>query len=202
MWFLPKSNQFYLQLSALAEQGAEAVSLLYPRVATNTLQPQILVAKQQAKATMDALTDGVCRTFVTPFDREDIQSFAFHLYRILKIADKINQRFDYRPIAPDLFLGQLAIIKQQGELTVKLVAAMRKSMSVKNVSEFVQQINNLEHQADQDYHQRLSQLYSAPPFADMRDFVLQKDLLQHLDKMADTYRDAANLALQIVLKHS
>jgi uncharacterized protein len=202
MFFLPKSSRFFDQLHQLAQCGSEAIHMLEPRIKQGTPQPDIQSVKLAAKKTIEQLTDGVCRTFVTPFDREDIQAFAFHLYRVLKITDKINQRFGYRPIAPDLYLVQLEIIRHQADHMVTLVAQMRKSLQTRGVSETVQLISELEHKADGDYHNRLAYLYSAPEFADTRDFILQKDLLQHFDKVADTYRDAANLALQIVLKHS
>jgi uncharacterized protein len=202
VFFLPKSDQFFEQLQQLAQCGANAIQHLQPRLTTGEPQLAIQDVKQTAKKTIEQLTDAVCRTFVTPFDREDLQAFAFYLYRILKITDKINQRYGYRPIQAELYTKQLHIITQQSQHMVALVQQMTKSLNTKGVKEKVQLISDLEHQADIDYHDRLAAIYSAPPFADVRDFVLTKDLLQHFDKVADTYRDAANLALQIVLKHS
>jgi uncharacterized protein len=202
VFFLPKSDQFYEQLHTLAQCGSDALKLLVPRITERNSQPGIADVKLTAKKTVEQLTDGVCRTFVTPFDREDLQAFAFHLYRILKITDKINQRYGYRNLTPTLFEKQLAVINQQAQHMVTLVDQMRKGLNTDGVSRCVQLINDLEHQADVDYHDRLAYLYGQPVLEDCRDFVLQKDLLQHFDKVADTYRDAANLALQIVLKHS
>lgn len=202
MFFLPKSDQFFDQLQQLAQCGCDVIHLLEPRINSGLPQPAILDAKQAARKTMEHLTDAVCRTFVTPFDREDLQAFAFYLYRILKIADKINQRITYRPTQIDLYTVQLRIITEQADHMVGLVQQMAKSLNTKGVKEKARLISDLEHQADGDYNDKLAFLYSAPPFADMRDFVLTKDLLQQFDKVADTYRDVANLALQIVLKHS
>ena len=202
MFFLPKSNHFFVQLQQLAQCGHEAILLLEPRITTGDPQPAIQDVKQTAKKTIEQLTDAVCRTFVTPFDREDLQAFAFYLYRILKITDKINQRFSYRPIEGQLYTKQLEVITQQSKHMVSLVQQMTKSLNTRGVKEKVQLISDLEHIADGDYHDKLAYIYSAAPYADPRDFVLTKDLLQHFDKVADTYRDAANLALQIVLKHS
>jgi uncharacterized protein len=165
MLFMPKSNQFYDQLHSLAQCGLDALTLLAKRMHQSAPQPGIADVKLMAKKTIEQLTDGVCRTFVTPFDREDLQAFAFYLYRILKITDKINLRYGYRELTPGLFETQLAIATQQAQHMVTLVEQMRKGLNTEGVSRCVQLISELEHHADGDYHDKLAFLYGQPLLA-------------------------------------
>ena len=64
----------------------------------------------------------------------------------------------------------------------------------------VAQLHTLEANGDEVLGQLLSDLFKN--HQDARDLILRKDIYDMLEKVLDRYRDAAEIALQIVLKHS
>lgn len=206
---LPREDKFFNLMRALAEQAETGAVLLKKFTeatdgpARATIGAQIAACKAEAKRLSAQITKEVSLSFITPFDREDIQEFSAHLYKIPKTIDKIRERLDLHGLKSDAgeFTRQIDLIVAEAAAMNDIVEAltMRKG-STKTILERVAVLDGLEGNGDTVLGELLVKLFRDG--GDARDLMLKKDIYDMLEKVLDRYRDAAGVALQIVLKHS
>jgi len=205
--FFPREEKFYTLLSRQAE---------FVRISTDNLTSlflstdsekdaafgRIKAAKAGAKATSLEVTQELCHTFVTPFDREDIQDIADNLYRIPKTIEKIAERVLLHNIPANQgdFDRQVKLIASEAEVMTELILALISKNANKTVIEKAEKLNELEQTGDEIRNDLLKSLYNNE--RDIKDLLIRRDIYDMLEKVVDRFRDVASVALQIVLKHS
>lgn len=205
---LPREDKFFISMRALSAEAHTGAVLLQqfvqaPDTASRTVIGQKIAAcKVDSKRLLERITQDVALSFITPFDREDIQEFSAHLYKIPKTIDKIRERLDLHGIQSDKgdFMRQIDLIVQEANAMQDIVTALTNKGASKTILDKVAVLNDLEGNGDAVLGELLVKLFQAN--GDVRDMLLRKDIYDMLEKVLDRYRDAAGVALQIVLKHS
>jgi len=205
---LPRSNQFCSLLEQLAAQaGTCAVHLKAFVESTNDADRQkaaqaISRSRTQAKTLAAEMTKELCCTFVTPFDREDIQDIASDLYKIPKTIEKVKDRMEMHGLGLEKgdFSRQIDLIVQEAEAMEAMVRDLVTKKDSQKVQDRVALLYDLEHKGDAVLGELLVSLFKSDYGA--RDLILRKDIYDMLEKIIDRYRDAAGIALQMVLKHT
>lgn len=159
----------------------------------------ILDARLRSKETAAKITEELCRSYVTPFDRDDIQDFAAALYKIPKIMEKVKDRMDLHGIEGADFLRQVDVIVEEASAMQDIVQNLVRKPDSRKVQDKVSVLYDLEHKGDAILGELLGQLFKE--HSDARSLILRKDIYDMLEKVIDRYRDAAGVALQIVLKN-
>jgi len=208
MNLLPKEEKFYVMIDDLAKVATQTSDYLVQMVETDDEAQRfrfsqcIREQKDKAKIQLAEMNSEVCRTFITPFDREDLQGFGSKLYQIPKLIDKAQNRMLTHKLQP--FNGDFNrltdLIKAQTGVLEEIVYYLKKGRKIKEIEENVAQIHDLEDQGDQILGQLIAESFYS--IQDVRELILRKDIYEMLEHVTDYYRDCANLALQIVLKHS
>ncbi|MBY0405841.1 MAG: hypothetical protein K2X66_18200 [Cyanobacteria bacterium] len=213
--FLPNENQFYDQLNALADENTQSIAqiqILLKGLSENqgtfdtllaTVSTKIGTHAAGAKDKFDHLSEGVCHTFVTPFDREDIQNFALSLYQLSK---KLYEIFfalhsQYPVLSPSSeFLNQGLYLEKANGCFQSVLMEMAKGRKSHLLLAHTQELNALSLEASLNRSTLLDQLKesSLTPVQ----LILRKDLYDWVSDTLEGYHTTANLALQIVLKHS
>lgn len=205
----PRDNKFCVLLEGLCGQARACAVHLKTFVESADAAEQvraaeaITAARRQSKELTADITAELCRTFITPFDREDIQDIAADLYKIPKTIEKIKNRLSTHRISSVKgdFSRQIDVIVQEAEAMEEMVAALIKpGYDDKRIFAKARQLQELENKGDDILSELLVELFQNN--ADARDLILRKDIYDMLEKVVDRYRDAAGVALQIVLKHS
>lgn len=201
---LPREDKFFALMRALSDQAHDSAALLktYIEGKDKAAGKKLAESKVEAKRLMEQLTREVALSFITPFDREDIQEFGNHLYKIVKTADKIRERLALHSLdnAKGDFTRQMDLIVAEAEVMQEIVEALTHKGAAKVIVEKVAMLHDLENDGDVALGQLLVHLFENT--ADTRALILRKDIYDMLEKVLDRYRDAAAIALQIVLKHS
>lgn len=205
---LPQEDKFFVLMQSLTAHAHDGATLLKAYVEASDLQQRLSIGqaiaqcKADAKIVMSRITHEVAISFVTPFDREDIQEFSVHLYKIPKTIDKIRERLELHGIHTDQgdFIHQVDLIVQESQAMQEIVDALTKKGAAKVIVEKADLLNDLEGKGDAVLSDLLIRLFSVE--RDVRDLLVRKDIYDMLEKVLDRYRDAADVALQIVLKHS
>ncbi len=204
---LPSEDKFYVLMRALNTQAEKSALLLREFIAADgpardDVGRRIATAKAEAKALSEKITREVSLSFITPFDREDIQEFCTHLYKIPKTIDKIRERLELHAIKSDGagFGRQVDLIVQEAVAMQDIVEALTRKGGEKAIVEKVNVLHDLETRGDEVLGELLKQLFQDTQ--DARALILKKDIYDMLEKVLDRYRDASAVALQIVLKHS
>lgn len=205
---LPRADQFCVLLEQLAAHARECANHLQAYVAAAdpaaaaAAKQGIAKARVESKTASGNITKELSISFITPFDREDIQSFATGLYKIPKTISKIIERLEMNGLSGQRsdFARQIEVIVKEAQATEEMVRALTRDRSGKQIGEKAALLLDLEQQGDIILNELLSSLFSEE--RDPRDLLLRKDIYDMLEKVVDRYRDAASVAIQIVLKHS
>ncbi len=204
---LPNEGKFYTfieQLSAEAHTSATHLKTFIESTdpaAKEEAGKAIKACKLQAKKISGDVTRELCLSFITPFDREDIQQFCLYLYRITKTIEKTREHMQIFKITDIGELSrQLELITQEADAMDNMVHALIKGGKPEQIIEKAALLDALENKGDEILSELLAELVEKTEKA--RDLMVKKDIYDLLERIIDGYRDAAGVALQITLKHS
>lgn len=205
---LPREDKFYVLMRGMSAEAQKSAQLLKQftdapvGAQRDVLGRNIASSKAESKRLIERITREVSLSFITPFDREDIQEFVNHLYKIPKTIDKIRERMELHDIASNRgdFARQVDLIVLEAQAMEEVVAALTRKGAEKEIVAKVDDLHRLESEGDEVLGELLKNLFKDT--GDVRDLILRKDIYDMLEKVLDRYRDAAAVALQIVLKHS
>jgi uncharacterized protein Yka (UPF0111/DUF47 family) len=146
----------------------------------------------------------VRRTFITPFDRSDIQEL------IQSMDDAIDQmhqtvktimlfevhRFD--PLMQDM----AALAVDAAGLTAKAVPLLREiAAHASAINTFAENVIQLEDKSDQLHDEGLRDLFHRYGNSDPMAFIVGSKIYEHLEKVLDRFEDVANQTNGIVIEH-
>lgn len=203
-----RDGRFYdlLEASALeAKQSAAILARILPQHGTidfdQTLS-DLALARRKHKRTTQEITEQLCKNFVTPLEREDIEALSSSLYRITKNIEKIGERLSIFPhkIAEDQFTKQIKMIEGAAELVTVMVNCLRKRTHMETISDTYERLQTIEGEADKLMVALLRELYQGD--IEVRTVLILKDLYELCEKVIDRCRDAGNVVFQVVLKYS
>lgn len=204
----PRDDRFYILLERLtaevvtSSQNLKTLITSPSEVERQIAAETVVASKGNAKAVSRDITRELCNCFVTPFDREDIQSITEHLYKIPKINEKICERLRIHHLSgvQDDFAPQAIVIAEEAEVLRALVQDLIGKGNKKYLADKVDQLHALEQKGDVARAGLLEALYVSD--RDVRDLLIRRDIYDMMEKVVDRFRDVSSIALQIVLKHS
>ncbi len=142
------------------------------------------------------------RTFVTPFDREDI---ALLSHTMDDITDFIHAAADailiYKIDHPTQRAKELAETIVQAALEVeKAVALLRRRSELKKIMVHCVELNRLENRADKIYRSALGELFDDGK--DTAYIIKWREIYEHMESATDRCEDVANVLEGVALKHA
>src|SRR5262249_38902872 len=142
------------------------------------------------------------RSFITPFDREDIHTLAARLDDILDNMEETAHRFEvFRIDKPPAQAVALARIIQEACLHLEhAIRACRTLKYPKAIQDHLKEITRLENEADGIYRDSDSELFANPP--DILMLIKLRELYGWLEETVDACKDAAQVISEIVVKGS
>ena len=206
--FLGHDAKFYDLLEASAKQADTSVHHLVDLLAkidSKSPAPNLVAfaeSRREDKRITQELTEELTKTFITPLEREDIQALAASLYKIPKTVEKIGERMLISPqdLPTPSFAKQVQLLDQAAEAVLAMVKQLRKGMNVRTAREMNAKLQNIEGEADKLELELLRDLYQGN--YDPKHIIFLRDLYDLLEIVIDRCRDAGNVILQVVLKHT
>ena len=198
-------DRFYdlLEASALEAQGSVRllVDILKSQDGTSTLD-DIVQKRRKDKRITEEITEQLCRTFVTPLDREDIEALSTALYKIPKTVEKFSEIFLLcrGDIAGVDFSVQANILQQATDVVAQMVGMLRRRAHLETMKEHNSRLHYLEGEADKLMMELIKGLYRGN-HNPLR-VIIVLDLYEILERIIDRCRDAGNVIFQVVLKYS
>ena len=139
------------------------------------------------------------RTFITPFDREDIHALASALDDVLDNIEGVASRFalfKIDKITPET-VHLISIIEKA---CVAIQEAIKNLKDFKRVLDHCITINQLENEADHISRNSTARLFEEA--ADFRELIKWKELYGRLEATTDDCEDVANILEGIVVKNN
>ncbi|MFC1910872.1 DUF47 domain-containing protein [Chloroflexota bacterium] len=142
------------------------------------------------------------RSFLTPFDREDIASLAHALDDVLDfIHSAADAMLLYKVKLPSDRARQLArVIVQAAEEVNKGISNLRHRCDVKNMLESCVEINRLENIADRIYRSTIADLFENT--TQIVEVIKWREIYEHMETATDRCEDVANVLEGVALKHA
>jgi uncharacterized protein Yka (UPF0111/DUF47 family) len=203
-----KDTRFYDLLenaAAAARASTQEIAQLIPRLGSgpaNDLLTGLAQCRRKHKRLSQDTTEALCKTFVTPLEREDIEALSTALYKITKNVEKIGERLTISPagIEAERFQRQLKMLEGAADLVVQMVGHLRVKSHGEEIRDEYERLQTIEGDADKLMNDLLRDLYHGTN--DPRVVVFLKDLFELIEKGIDRCRDAAYVVFHVALKYS
>ena len=198
-------DKFFVLLEASAAEAQSSVHLLVGMIKKADGMPtldEFIQTRRKDKEITEQISEQLCKTFVTPLEREDIEALSIALYKIPKTVEKFSEKFVlcHKQIREADFSQQVNILEQTTETVTQMVKTLRERAHLERVKEQNDRLHYLEGEADKLMMSLLKELYSGKH--DPLKVIIVMDLYETLERIIDRCRDAGNVIFQIVLKYS
>jgi hypothetical protein len=157
--------------------------------------------EHQADELAHAALERLDRTFITPFDREDIHMLVGGLDDIVDTVDALAKRFPLYHVEKmePAFIKQTDTLVSAAVALREAVTRLRKSRKLSELSDKLIEIHRLENVGDDQNHAAMSNLFSGEfdPLTVMK----WKELYDLVESAIDGCEDVGNTLERIVLKN-
>jgi uncharacterized protein Yka (UPF0111/DUF47 family) len=212
MWSIQKilgrDQKFYDLLEASAQQADASVhhliallERLEQKESPQSLE-EFVHSRRKDKQITQELTEQLCKTFITPLEREDIQALSTALYKIPTTGEKIGERVLICPedLQGRSFGKQVELLDQAAETVLAMVKQLRKGTDAATAREMNAKLQSIEGEADKLELDLLRDLYQGD--YKTKQVIFLRDLFELMEKVVDRCRDAGNIVLEVALKYS
>ena len=200
--FIPRDEQFFELFNEMADEIRSAAQMLEGMLATDPPDVSKVDAIKDAEHRCDALTHDAIqrlhRTFVTPFDREDLYALASSLDNVMDAIDAaaaMVRLYKITVIRP----GARELARTVSNSADRLHSALDSLAKKKPVQPHAVEINRLENEADRAYQVAIAALFETE--SDPIMIIKWKELLDMLEQITDACEDVANVIEGVVVKH-
>lgn len=202
--FLPKEDQYFDLFAQMTVYISDAARELKEMLADkNNDYEEYAKRIKGLEHACDELTHNIStklnKSFITPFDREDIYMMSSALDDIVDLIDDAAKAiiiFDVREIT--VYAKQFAsVIERMADQLKEIVSTLRRP---KNITQRLVEIHRLENEGDDIYHAAIAEL-----FHDAHDplTVLKwKEVYEKLEAAVDRCENVANIIESVIIKHN
>jgi predicted phosphate transport protein (TIGR00153 family) len=203
--FLPKEEKFFDHFEELAvkiEEGAKLfIDILNNFEHSEAKVTTLKDVEHEADTITHRIYEKMHKTFLTPFDREDIYALANKMDSILDMIEATAVRmYLYKVDNPNNEIKELALTLSNAVAKVKeIVYGLRDKKKSKMILEACVVINTLENEGDYIMRQAMARLFDRETNA--KELIKWKEIFERVEEAIDVCEDVSNIVEGIVLKH-
>ena len=146
------------------------------------------------------LIDELHKTFVTPFDREDIFNLSLHIDEMIDYGLTTLEEMHLLRVDTDDYLGSMVgVVRHEAE---ELALAMRRlSANPRVAGDHAWRAKKLENEVDHMYRLAVADLFTkAKDFKQLMALLRRREVYRHVSNMSDRADAAANVFGMVVMK--
>ncbi len=204
--FLPREFNFFDLFDKQVEYAIEAAVLFKEIAARGEVDASFHIRMEEIEHKGDETTHSIIenlnKTFITPFDREDIHKLATELDDIVDVINTIVGRLRlYKLSAANTNLAEFAaVIEQSVREVAKAVNGLRRPKNSKMILDCCVEVNRLENVGDSMRDETLADLFETEknPIA----VIKWKEIYQDAETVLDVCEDVANVVESILVKQA
>lgn len=204
--FIPQDTKFFTLFEESAHNAVEVATrlkeLLYDWTNVEDKIATIADLEHKGDNVTHHIAEQLHRTFVTPFDREDIAMLS---HTLDDVTDFIHSAADamllYRITEPTQRARELSDVIV--EITVEVeraVAILNKKLDQREMLKHCVEINRLENVADRIYRTALAELFANA--TDVVYIMKWREIYEHMETATDRCEDVANVLEGVAIKYS
>lgn len=203
---LPKEDRYFELFEKQTDAIRQGLDLFERLLAEyhnrDDLAGRIKDAENRADDAAHDIFQMLNNTFVTPFDREDIQLLVNRMDDVIDMVEKASSRMViYNMPAPPASADEmLRILKTAFGRLAGAVEMMRDWKHRESILNACVEINRLENEGDAVHRDCLRQLFKAP--SDPIHVIKSKEIYESLEEAIDSCEDLANIVETILIKNT
>lgn len=204
--FLPREERFFNLFEESAHNMVQVAQklkeLVYEWKNIEAEVAEITELEHMGDTITHQIMGQVNRSFVTPFDREDIALLA---HTMDDVTDFIHAAADamliYKVNRPNQRAKELADIIVSGAVEVeKAVSQLSSHANLKGIFVLCVEINRLENMADRVYRSAMAELFDNT--TDLAEVIKWREIYEHMESATDRCEDVSNVLEGVALKHA
>lgn len=205
IWFRRRKKSNFLELLAhqaeYTVQGLEALQK-YVSQPDGALAERVSKIEKEADEVRRILIDELNRTFVTPFDREDIYALSLTIDDMLDYANTTVDEMVMLKVHPNIYLERMVSLLTDAAMEIyRGVIRLEDHPNVAN--DHAVRAKALENRVEHVYREALAELFDTPKDLDgVMEILKLREIYRHLSNAADRGDQAANAIGDIVVKWS
>lgn len=204
-WFLPKQDHFYDLLerqATIAREAADALARFAAEgAAAEAIAERVQQLEHQGDAVVHDVEDALAKTFVTPIDREDIQSLSDHLDDVIDLTNYAARACILlgveRPTQPMIELFKILVDSTR---TLADAVPMLRQHRYGDLINANRALRALEKEGDRVYRDAVSVLFRTPDI-NVRELLREREVLDDLEAAVDRCEIVGNLLAMLAVKH-
>ncbi len=205
--FIPKDVSFFPLFEEQTVILVKAADLLRSLMMTSKIEerePIIMQIKQiehDGDIVIHKVLQHLNKSFITPFDREDIHELATSLDDVVDYINGVGQRILlYKPKQfPAEYLAIAEIIQRASlEISESVKGISHAAKNKDHIFESCARLNKMENHADELYHSGISRLFEQEE--DTRELMKHKEIIATLEKAVDMQEDVSDVIKTILVK--
>jgi len=188
-------------LAKKAVETAEALVVLFSDLSNTEQHTKIKNLESEADVLTRDIFSALNKTFITPFDREDMQRIASKIDDVIDFMDGISARTrSYKISTPPPYT--LEIAKELVNATKEVEYMVSNLKNIKNTKDMIihcRNTGNIEHTVDELYRKSIEKLFESN---DAITIIKLKDIYETMETASDRCVDVADVIEDIVLKYA
>jgi hypothetical protein len=201
-FFKKREEVFHKLIQEQASITYDGVKLLvkYFETQDGEIAEQLALKEKEADEVRRILIDELNRTFVTPFDREDIFSLSRSIDDVIDYADSTVSEMVVLRVKPTPYMQRIAtLLKDAAYEIYQAVMRLQKNPSV--AIDHAQRAKALENRVEGVYREAIADLFSGPEDVHhVVEMLKMREVYRHLSNAADRGDEAGNIIADIVVK--
>jgi uncharacterized protein len=202
--FLPREDEYFVLFSLISSKIQDASNVLVEMTQDNTGKfedyvKRIKYIEHECDELTHSLTTKLNKSFITPFDREDIYTLSVALDDVVDYIDAGSRAilmYDIREITEHC--KHFAKVIQS--LAIELHSAVSMIGKPVNMNHHIVEIHRLENEADDVYFRAIGELFHKT--TDPIELIKWKEVYEILEAATDRCESVANIIEGILLKHA
>lgn len=202
---MPREERFFELFCQAANNVVAGSQLLLELVShpdrAEELRNRIEQVEHEGDITTHEIADRLNRTFVTPFDHEDIHELAGRMDDVLDDIEATADRmylYDAGEPTPEM-VALVKVLAEATQVMARAVASLSDMKNARRILDYCIEIHRLENVGDEDSRLALAKLFKA---SDAIYALKWKEIYDHVEDALDKCEDVASIVEGIVVKHT
>ena len=200
--FKKREDVFHKLIQEQASITFEGLKLLvkYLEKQSPEISEELTMKEKEADEVRRILIDELNRSFVTPFDREDIFALSRSIDDVIDYADSTVSEMEVLKVDPTPFMRRIAsLLKDAAYEIFQAVQRLQKNPAV--ATEHAQRAKTLENRVEGVYREAIADLFKGPEDVHhVVEMLKLREVYRHLSNAADRGDEAGNIIADIVVK--
>jgi predicted phosphate transport protein (TIGR00153 family) len=203
--FKPKPNKFLkllVEQTDLTVKGLEQLKM-YLTKRTAEGARQVATTEKEADEVRRIVIEELMRTFVTPFDREDIFSLSREIDDVLDYANTTVDEMEILDVTPTPYMARMASLLFEAAQEIEMAVERLQDNHLSVAQDHAQRAKAFENRVEQVYREAIADLFRGPKnFKHVMTMLKVREIYRHLSNAADREDTAANVISDIIMKMS